>query len=623
VSGLSVIINWNGAPADCGLFDRCNQAAAHRGVPAATHVAGAVAMSSLAPAGGASRPALALDPEAGLALVLVGRIYDRQQLATDLGENGVHDDAALILAAWKRWGSDCLTRLDGDFAFVLHDARRNTVIGARDAFGMHPLCYFFDARRVIAASEPRQVLAAGVPARPCEESIAAYVASARHLYGGPRSFYEDVYRVEPGHFVEIQAAGARSTRYWQLDPDRQLAERNDEDMAARVRELMIDSVRRRMPDAGPYACAVSGGFDSSTVAALLGRAVGSGNGGPALETFSFELRDLESDEPELIEAVVRDLGTNHHHIYLDEDNVFSVLPQMLAACDEPTFDMGLLYLWRKKEFAARQGVRVMLSGLGGDELFVGQFHFLSDLLRSLRLPTLWKELRGVYPVDRYKGQRTSLAKLLRAYVVGPLIPRPTKRLARRLLLGQGTVPPWIAPSLAQRVALADRIEEGPERLYDDAYRQDCHEVFKSSLLAVTLPLHESLGAAFGIETRFPLLDRRLVEYLFAAPREQKIRFGEVRGIQRRAMRGLLPDAVLTRHVKKSLNPVLRRQQQQNFVVELEKLFSRSELRCEQYLDADYLRASYQAFHAGGGTNDAALALWHAMNLEQWLRGLEH
>jgi asparagine synthase (glutamine-hydrolysing) len=489
---------------------------------------------------------------------------------------------------------------------------------------MHPLCYAVDGRRLVAASEPRQILAVGVAAEPCEESIAAYIAMTRHLYGGPRTFYREIYRVEPGHLVEIDSGGTRSRRYWQLDPNRQLDERTDEAMAERVRELMTDAVRRRMPDTGPYSCALTGGFDSSSVAALFRLVTRGTNGeGEALETFSFELRDPASDEPELIDAVSRDLRTNHHHIYLDQDNVFAVLPQMLAACDEPTFDMGLLYLWRKKERAAQRGVRVMLSGLGGDELFAGQFHYLADLLSRWQLRTLWAEVRGIYPVDRARNQRTSLEKLLRYFVFGPLIPRKFKRLANKVVTGRGLVPPWIERSLAERTSLADRIAAGPEQLYADAYRQDCFEVFKSTLVDVTLPLHEALGAAFGIETRFPLLDRRLVEYMFAAPREQKIRRGQVRVLQRRAMKGILPEVVLTRHVKKNLNPVLRRQQHGNFVAEAKKLFSGGSLRCEAYLDRAHLHRCYGEFLQNRGGDQAAIPLWYALNLERWLEGLEH
>lgn len=621
MSGLTAIVHLDGTPIDPRLVAACNAAAAHRGSSVVSHIAGPAALAYLSPVAPPTPKVLGRTLDGNLNIVLAGCLYDRDEVAAALGDETDSPDPALILLAYRRWGTACVERLDGDFAFVLHDADRNVVVCARDALGSHPLCYAFDGRRLVAASEPRQVLAAGIAMQPSEEAIATYIAATRHLYGGPHTFYKDVFRVEPGHVLEVDRRGARSRRYWQLDSNRQIEERTDAEMADRVRQLMIDAVQRRVPDSGPYSCALSGGFDSSSVAALLRLVLRSRTTeNTTLETFSFELRDPAADEPELIDAVSRELGTNHHHIYLDQDNVFTLLPQMLTACDEPIFDMGLLYLWRKKEYAARQGARVILSGLGGDELFVGQFHYLADLLRQLRLRTLWAEVQGIYPVDRSKDMRTSLLRILQYYVLGPMIPRPVKRLARSVATGHGSVPPWVDRSLAQRVALADRIEQGPQRLYADAYRQDCFEVFTSSLINVTLPLHESLGAAFGVETRFPLLDRRLVEYMFAAPREQKIRYGEVRLLQRRAMRGILPEVVLERHVKKNLNVVLRRQQHGHFVEELKKLFSGGPLRAEEYFDRAYLHESYRRYLASGEKN-AAVPLWFAMNVERWLAGL--
>ncbi|MEQ8232875.1 MAG: asparagine synthase-related protein [Gammaproteobacteria bacterium] len=618
MAGLSAIVSFDGAPADGEVLARMNRAAAHRGNAVASHCAGASAFTVLEHGAVHARRLVENREGPPLRLALIGHLYSRAELAAALGRD-VDSDAELVLAAYRRWGDDCLARLDGDFACIIHDEQSRRVLCARDALGMHPLCYAFDGKRLLVASEPRQIIAAGVDAIPSEEAIAAYMATTRHLYGGAQTFYRDVKRVEPGHHVAVNPGGARARRYWQLDPTARIAERTDADMAARVRELLVDAVERRVPERGPFACALSGGFDSATVAALYMPAIRERHGEAPLETFSFELRDLESDEPDLIDAVSDDLGTNHHHIYLDRDNVFAVLPEMLAACDEPTFDMGLLYLWRKKEAAARIGVRVMLSGLGGDELFVGQYHFLADLLRHLRLRELRAELAGIYPLDRYTLRPTTLRWVLQAYVLGPLIPRGIKRLGRRLALGERSVPPWIDADLARRTALVERIKAGPEQLYRDAYRQDCYEVFKSSLLDVTLPIHESLGAAFGMETRFPLLDRRLVEYLFAAPREQKIHRGEVRGIQRRAMHGMLPEAVLTRHIKKNINPVLRRQQYQNFVTATRSLLAANELRCTRYLDADFLRRTGRDFLEHGGDASAPLVLWYAMNLEHWLQ----
>jgi asparagine synthase (glutamine-hydrolysing) len=390
-------------------------------------------------------------------------------------------------------------------------------------------------------------------------------------------------------------------------------------MAARVRALTEDAVRRRLPEAPPYACALSGGFDSSSVAGLARRVLDARGERAPLETFSFELRDAEADEPALIEAVARAVRARHHHVYLDRDDVFEVLPAILRAGGEPTRDMGLLYLWRKKERAAAEGAQVVLSGLGGDELFCGRFQYFADLLRAFRLGALWREVQGICPMDPSTGKPTSRADVLSRYAIAPLVPRSVKRLARRHLLREGAVPPWIAPGLARRTGLAERLREGAPRLYADAYRQDCWEVFHYVLVHLTLPVHEALGAELGVETRFPLLDRRLVEYMFAVPREQKVRHGQTRVLQRRAMAGVLPDEVLREHLKKNLHPVLWRQQRSHFERELGQVLARPRPLSADYLDWGRLRGVYDGYRAG--RTAMGYVLWYALNLERWLEGL--
>ena len=223
--GLSAIVNLDGTPVDAKVLARCNAAAAHRGSPVATHISGPTAFAYLSREKGPSPNLLSGGLYGRVSIVLSGRLYGQRQLAEATGANASDSDAVLILSAYRRWGAGGVSRLDGDFAFVLHDAERNVAVCARDALGMHPLCYAFDGKRLVAASEPRQVLAAGVPSEVCEESIAAYLAATRHLYGGPRTFYKNVNRVEPGHLLEVDSRGARSKQYWQLDPNRKIDER--------------------------------------------------------------------------------------------------------------------------------------------------------------------------------------------------------------------------------------------------------------------------------------------------------------------------------------------------------------------------------------------------------------
>lgn len=563
--------------------------------------------------------AIHVDERGGGVVAMTGQLHDVRGLAEALGVGErTFSHSALLWHAYRKWGPELLDRVDGEFAFVIYDSQDHRLLAACDFLSVHPLHYRRTNGSVVLASHPGQVLAGGGPARPSEEAIAAYLSLARHLTTGSQTFYEGVHRIRPAHWIQFTTSGSREVCYWRLDPERTVEERPESEMADRVRHMLLESVRRRAPVAPPYACALSGGFDSSTVAGLFRQVLNERGVRMPLETFSFELRDREADEPDLINAVAEAVQANHHHVYLDRDNVFDALPEIVRACGGPTRDMGLLYLWRKKQAAAAAGAGVVLSGLGGDEVFFGRYHFLADLLRAGRLWTLYRELCGVYPVDRNRDKRTSLIKVLRDYTVGPLLPRGVKRMGRRLLHGDAAVQPWIHPRLAERTALADRILTAPPRRFRDAYRQDCWEVFDQILVNVTLGIHASLGQASGVETRFPLLDRQLVEYMFAAPREQKIRDGRTRALQRRAMDGILPEVVVREHLKKNMNPVLWRQQHQHLVDQLRQLFAKPEPVCAPYFNMDDLRARHQRFAAGQSDGHSRYVLWYALNIERWI-----
>ncbi|WP_246718863.1 asparagine synthetase B family protein [Microvirga terrestris] len=626
MGAIDVILRVDGATPSAASLLKMAAAAPHRGRNPTTYITGRIAMAHQANAAALEEPQPYVVDSGRLAVVLSGRLYNREEVARKVEQAGhpVRDRShcGTIAAAYDAWGDDCVRELDGDFAFTLYDSLNNRLLGARDAFGVKPLCYSHWNGALWIASEPRQILAAGVPSTPCEESIVSYIALERSLLDAGLSFHKEIRRLKPGHLIVQEGSGApREIRYWRIDPHRVNEEKTEADMAARVREMLIQSVRRRAPEKGPYGCELSGGFDSSTVAGLLRRDLKRRGIDDPMETFSFELRDNAADEPELIDAVAKDVGANHHHIYVDKDNVFELLPHMLQAGGQPQFDMGLLYLWRCKEETARHGVHVTMSGLGGDELFFGRYQFLADLLKKGRFIELSREVASLFPYDRSTGKKTSLKKLAAAYIASPLMSRGVRAWLRRRQ-GRGDYPAWITPGLAQRTNLAARIAAGPPQVFNDYYRQDCLEVFESIMINMTVPIHEALGATFNVDTRFPLLDRELVEYLFAAPREYKIRGGQTRMLQRRAMEGILPPVVTQEHLKKNLNPVLWRQQNAHFARTLEKFFKQRSFRIGEYIDIDWLRRAYDDFVSGRGSGQEAYVLWYALNIESWLQLLE-
>jgi len=623
MGGLSAVFRPDGAQVEASLLGRMDSAVPHRGEESPAWVCGPVGLAH-------RRSAISLpgiQPAAGagerLRIVMNGRIYNEEELHERLAAagapSGPRSQLEAILAAYELWGTDCVRHLDGDFAFIIHDADRRSLFCARDALGVRPLYYSFDGRLFLAGSEQKQLLAAGISRDPCDETVAAYLSLTPFRSGSPKTVFRDILHLQPGEWLLVGPGGLRCERYWQIDPTRHLVDDAEEAMAEKVRELMTDAVRRRIPGAPPYACALSGGFDSSSVAGLYRRVLAEKGRRDALETFSFEFRDPEADEAELIRTVSQEMGTRHHSIYLDQENVFDVLPDLLRAGDEPTRHMGLLMLWRKKQKAGELGVKVLLSGLGGDELFLGRLHYFADLLRAGRIPSLVREIRSFYPLDRSTGRRTSLQKLAIDYALTPLLPRGLKRFLRYRILKNGQPGPWVHPDLIRRTRIDEKIRQGPPRVYRDHYRQQCWEVFNYELLTLNLAVHDGLDAPFGVQTRFPMLDRRLVEYLFAVPREQKIAGGRSRILQRKALEGILPEVVLREHLKKNFHPAMERQQRAHFQAELDRVFSRTHPLSAGYVNWDVLRSGYREFLHG----KAWYPLWFALNVELWLEKVVH
>ena len=622
MGGISAAFRAGGEPLDSSKLERLEAAIHHRGQSSSTWCEGSAGLAHRRARHSLPDSQPAVHTESGLHLVLAGRIYNQAEVESKLMAAGVaaasRNQTETILAAYALWGEGFAEHLDGEYSLALYDEKRQGMLCVLDAVGTKPLYYAFDGRELLVGSEQKQLLAAGVSSDPNEEVVANYLSLSSTLVGGPGTFYRDVRRIEPGQWIWVDADGVRSGFHWQLDPNHKIAETTLESMAEHVRALLLDSVRRRVPPQGPYACALSGGFDSSSVAALYRLILDERATDEDLLTFSFELRSDDADEPEIIRAVSHDVKSQHHSVFLDKENVFDVLPNMLDAGDEPTRDIGLLLLWKKKARARSLGVDVILSGLGGDELFLGRLQYLADLFRSGRFPTLWREINSFIPIDRSTGKKTSLRHLITSYMVAPLMPRTAKNFFRRHVTRNDPVGPWMQREFAERSGLVDRLWSESPRTYPDHYRHYCHDVMRYDVQSLTFPIHDSLNGQFAIDTRFPILDKRMVEYCFAVPREQKISMGHSRILQRAAMKGILPPVVLEEHIKKNFHPTLERQQRASFQHELDGVLSKKTHLSSAYIDWDHIRSKQVEYMAGGWYQ-----LWYAINVERWLEHLAH
>ena len=501
--------------------------------------------SPVAEEGGRSGDALRIDRGSGLAVVADVRLDDRPALCDALGvphaERAGLDDRDLIARAWARWGRDCPNHLLGDYAFAVWDRRARTLFCARDHMGVRPFYYAETARGFVFASAVEAVLAApGVDDRLDEATVATWLVR-RNLLNNTRTFFEQVRKLPPGHALEV-AAGAppRLRRYWRPERAPLVRRASDDAYAEELLDLCARAVRDRLRGPDPVGAHLSGGLDSSTVAVLAARELRRAGRPPPLAYTWLPPRDRQpaaagAPEYDVIDAVCAGEGLRlFHHCDVSFEDALAMLRRD-GAYPGRVFSLREESVQRQ---AGEHGVRVLLSGIGGDEgvSFNGR-GFYAQLLLGGRWLRLAAECRA-----RGWGLRQVLGETAKTLM-------PT-RLLNRLYKpshGEGTFGhSFIAPAFARRQPPLP-----PRRRRAVGMRRTQLLLLRNGHLIRDTEVLAASGARFGIEYRFPLLDRRLLEFALGLPPEQFRRGNTDRWLMRHAAQSLLSPDCCRRLVKGS------------------------------------------------------------------------
>ncbi len=558
----------------------------------------------------------------GLWLVADARIDNRDRLPEMLGigRDGEYSDAELILCAYERWGSECAAKLIGDFAFVLHDPVRGEMLCARDGAGVRPLYYHHasdhDGGFFAVASEIKALLAhPAIPGDVDATRVGDYLAG---LFDDKEiTFYRAVRRLPPGHTLVVGRSGVRLFRHASLDTGRELPSGSADHYADAFGELFTDAVRCRLYRSGPVGAALSGGLDSSSVAAVARDLLAAGGRSP-LHTFSALYARPEADEHRYMESVVAGGGIIPHYIMADTLGPLEEIGQMLAHLDEPFFSPNLYIHWRLFREASASGCRVWLDGLDGDTTVSHGIGLLAELARSGRFGSLGRELRAL-------AGRTGVApgRLFRRTVVNPLLLYPIRRTLHRL---NGTASrPWgdgaiVRDDVARRLGLAERFNASIGELAPAVtLRQEHARRLDWGLHAFILETLDKSAARFGLEPRYPFYDSRLVDFCLALPPQQKLHDGWTRAVLRNAMRGILPDAVRLRTTKgdpsASFFTALRRDGGDIISAVAED----GSGALAEYIDMKKFAAIAVRFLRGDGGSQETMELWKGLTLGLWLQ----
>lgn len=566
------------------------------------------------------RPSFATGPaRAGDQVLLVAdaRLDDRHRLLEELRREGqpLDDDAGdgeLLLSAYLVWGEGCADRLRGDFALVVWDRRHRRVYCARDVFGVKPLHYLHSGERFCAASESQQiVLGLELDGRLDEVTVADYLLD--QSWEEERTFFAEVRSLPPATYLVVERGRCRSERYWR--PDRKpLPCLSGDELEEEVRLRLERSVAERVDSAGStVGVAMSGGLDSCSVAAIGHGLLGAA--GRRLQAYSYDFRWLpECDEGAYTSAMAAELGiavepvdTREHWLLGDE------------AAFEPDLE-GPFQGWQSTdrqilEGLRRCGGRVLLTGLGGDNLFAGSSRvFLSQLLRG--------RASGLTGLLRHgRSQDLGISRSLYHFLLAPAWPRADRAL-RRLIARRAPdrLPSWIARPFAERTDLRRRLVHRPgARLFRDPARQ-AHWRLISCLESVGRAVYwlDRVASSYGVEVRHPYLDRDLAELVLAAPPEEHFRPAESKSLLRRVMAGSLPELVRRRPDKTRFGAFIDHSLRHKEPRRVAALFDAPLMADLGFVDPRVLRDSMEDYRRGRVAAPVP-SLWYPITLELWLR----
>jgi asparagine synthase (glutamine-hydrolysing) len=597
--GIAGVVETGGGAADAALLDRMSALLAHRGPDGSgTVVEGSVGL--------AHRRLAILDlsdegcqpmtsEDGGLTTVFNGEVFNYLELREELRAAGhafrTGTDTEVVLAAYAAWGRDCLRRFNGMFAFAILDRSRGEVFLARDRLGVKPLYYALAGDRLLFASECKALLAdPGVGQAPCEPALAAFLAWGV-LDHSPLTMFEGVLQLPPGHWMAVGEDGVEGpVRWWDLAVNPGIASPPslEADAPARLLELLTDAVRLRLRADVPVGTCLSGGIDSSTIVALIARLLETehpGSVGERQRTFSAVYGDLRFDERPFMEVAAESAGVAGAYVEPSPDRLAADLLDLVWAQDEPFGSLSIYAQYCVMRLAA-ESVTVVLDGQGADEQLAGyiayQGTYMATLVRRGRFGRLAGEALGT--LRHHRGFFGGAARQL------------VVRRGRRGLLRV------VAPPIHR-------------------YAGDLDRVLRRETVATNLPalLHyeDRNSMHFSIEARVPFLDYRVVEYLASLPLDQKLRRGVTKRVLRRAIRGIVPEAIRCRMDKmgfvtpeevwmgRELGPIV------------EEVFASASFRSRPYWDADAVAADFARFRAG-----KAEYSWEVLRIfvtELWLR----
>ncbi len=522
-------------------------------------------------------------------IVFNGEVYNFREERTELEKQGhtftTHTDTEVVLHLYQQYGQSFLDHMNGMFGLAIHDKNEHSLLLARDRIGIKPLYYYQDQDKLVFASEIKAILAhPEVSTELDREGLVAYLR-----YGftpAPYTLYKNIHKLPPAHLLQIKGRDVTIREYWRLSHADKFTT-SEETIAEELYELLKSAVDYQMIADVPLGAFLSSGIDSSGIVHLMHE-----QGADPVSTYSIGFGKGYEQYNELDGArrFAQDYHTNHHEIVVTPD-VAELFPRLIAQLDEPLADSSFLVTYLVSELASKT-VKVILSGVGGDELFGGYRRYLNVTLDGyVRHIPKWLRhglidpLLEAMPVDR-NSRILNYARLAKTYMRSADLQPAAQYAAYTTLFDNELI----------RDLLDDppEIEDYHSRYFDECDSDDLLDKLtyfdlKTSLPEQLLMLTDKMTMATSLEARVPYLDHRVVEFAARIPQKYKINGFKLRGIQKCMLKGHLPDYVFEQKKKgfgapvgnwfrKDLKPML------DELISVDRLARQNILRPEMIMD---------------------------------------
>ena len=476
-----------------------------------------------------------------------GEIYNYRELMAELRTLGYEfqsqSDTEVLLHAYRHWGEDCLSRLNGMFAFAVWNEAKRELFAARDRFGEKPFHYVFSPSKHLFAfaSEMKALFAGGFGTPELNDPALKRFAENAVLDGSDDTIYRGVRRLRASRALRVTWKNGRlelrEWTYWQSGDCSDKLPQGHQNAVNTFRELFEDSVRLRLRSDVPVGTSLSGGLDSSAVICTIkhvGIAVGQ-------RAFSARMTDPRLDEGRHIRRVLSHTGIPGHSVVPTHQKLERYFPQICFHMEEPFPATSMFAQFLVMKLAKEHGVTVLLDGQGADELLGGYSNYFhlryGDMLRGCNFLALYRELRAYASLR--EGSRAMTAKGIAAAILPPFLHDRWRSSRSGSSFKQWWNAEWSLPC-------HDSVASGEFQPYFSRFRATLEHDSQSGPLQALLRFGDRNSMAWSRELRQPFLDHRLAEFLSTLSDDWKISSGMTKVILRQAMKGVVPSEILNR-----------------------------------------------------------------------------